>query len=444
MRESHGSDRRSFLRQAVGAGLAAPAFVKNLVSAPPSGKLRLASFGANGMAWETLDAIAAHPNVTLACVAEVDATRLDKVKKKYPDAKTYSDWRRMLASERKNIDIACVATPDHMHAPIAMTAMRMGIHVYVQKPLTHDLYETRRLTETARKKKLVSQMGIQRHSCSEYQTAARLIQSGAIGKIKEVHAWSGKKWGDTDPYPNHTDPVPATLDWEQWLGVAAKRTFIDGYYHPSEWRKRIDFGTATFGDMGCHIYDPVFTALELASPLSVRSEGPAPGEHSWALNSVIHYTFPGTQYTEGKTVAVTWYDGDERPPNEVQAMIGSRRLPLEGSIFIGTEGAVLLPHTAMPILSPEDKFKGFKLTTVPPNNHYLQFVDAVMGKAKTSAGFDYSGPLTEAVLLGPVATRFPKTTLNWNGAKMKFTNSKEATKYVRRKYRAGWNVKGLS
>jgi predicted dehydrogenase len=422
----------------------APAFVKNLISAPPSGKLRLASFGADGMAWETLIAIARHPNAMLGCVAEVDSTRLAKVKNGYPDAKTYSDWRHMLATERKNIDIACVATPDHMHAAIAMTAMRMGIPVYVQKPLTHDLYETRKLTEFARKKNLVTQMGIQRHSSSEYQTAAAVIQGGAIGKIKEVHAWSGKKWGDTEPYPNRTDPVPATLDWEQWLGVAPKHPFINGYYHPSEWRKRIDFGTATFGDMGCHIYDPVMTALKLTAPITLRSEGPAPGEHCWALNSIIHYTFPGTQFTDGKTVAITWYDGDERPPKEVQALIGTRRMPLEGSIFIGTDGAILLPHTAMPILLPEDKFKAFKLPTIPPNNHYFQFVDAVLGKAKTSTLFDYSGPLTEAVILGPVATRFPKTTLDWNAAKLKFTNSAEANKYVRRKYRDGWGVKGLS
>ncbi|MGD0497965.1 MAG: Gfo/Idh/MocA family oxidoreductase [Bryobacteraceae bacterium] len=435
--------RRSFLKQAAGAGLAAPAFIRNLISAPPSGRLRLASFGANGMAWETLDAIATHPNVTLMCVAEVDSTRLDKVKKKYVEARTYPDWRDMLAKERKNIDIACVATPDHMHAPIAMTAMAMGIHVYVQKPLTHDIYETRRLTEFARSKKLVTQMGIQRHSVSEYKTAAYVIQSGAIGKIKEVHAWSGKKWGDTDPFPDRSDPVPETLDWNQWLGAAAARPFIEGYYHPSEWRKRVDFGTATFGDMGCHIYDPVYTALELTAPVSVRSEGPAPNLHNWALNSVIHYIFPGTRFTEGRQVAVTWYDGDERPPKEVQALTETRRLPLEGSIFIGTDGAILLPHTAFPILLPAEKFKGFAPPQLPADNHYFQFVDAVLGKTKTSAGFDYSGPLTEAVLLGPVATWFPKTTLEWNRAAMKFPASPEATRHVKRNYRRGWEVSGL-
>jgi hypothetical protein len=437
-------DRRSFFKRAAGAGLIAPAFVKNLISAPPSGKLRLASFGANGMAYETLDAICAHPNATLAFVAEVDATRMDKVQKKYPDAKAYKDWREMLHKEHKNIDMACVATPDHMHAPIAMTAMRLGIPVYVQKPLTHDIYETRKLTEMAAKSKLVTQMGIQRHSSAEYKSAAKLIQSGAIGKIKEVHAWSGKKWGDSTPFPGRTDPVPPTMDWNQWLGVAANRPFIAGFYHPSEWRKRVDFGTATFGDMGCHIYDPPFTALELTAPLSLESEGPTPSEHSWSTNAVVHYVFPGTKYSEGKTVAVTWTDGDERPPKEIQALVENRRLPLEGSIFVGTEGTMLLPHTAIPILFPAEKFKTFKIVREPMANHYFQFVDAVAGKDKTTASFDYSGPLTESVLLGSVATRFQKKNLIWNAAKLKFDNSPEATAFIRRKYRSGWSVSGLS
>ena len=230
--------------------------------------------------------------------------------------------------------------------------------------------------------------------------------------------------------------MPATLNWDQWLGVAAARPFIAGYYHPSEWRKRIDFGTGTFGDMGCHIYDPVFGSLRLTAPVSVRSEGPAPGEHSWAINSVIHYVFPGTRFTEGKTVNVTWYDGDERPPEEVQALIGRGSCPARAPSSSARKGVMLLPHIAMPVLFPE-QFQGLPHAQDGAANHYHQFVDAVLGKGKTSATFDYSGPLTEAVLLGRVATRFPQTTLDWD-AKMKFKNSPEATRQVRRKYRKGW------
>ncbi len=396
------------------------------------------------MAFSTLDGIATHPEVVLVSVSEVDSTRLDKVKKRYPDARTYADWRRMLDKERKNLDAVCVGTPDHMHAPMAMQSMEAGLHVYVQKPLTHDIHEARRLTEAARTKKVVSQMGIQRHSSAEYKTAVEVIQGGAIGKVKEVHAWSNKKWGDPDPLPDRSDPVPPSLDWDQWLGVAESRPYIGGYYHPENWRKRIDFGTATFGDMGCHIYDPIFASLRLGAPVSVRSEGPAPTRHNWPVNSVIRYVFAGTPYTEGDRLSVSWYDGDQRPPKEVFPPLGTVRMPEQGSIFIGTSGMLLLAHLAMPVLLPREKYEGHALPKIETDDHYHQFVDAILGKAKTSAAFDYAGPLTEAVLLGPLATRFPNTTLTWDSAPMRFANSPEATRYVRRKYRAGWRIKGLS
>jgi len=431
-------DRRSFLQVGAGAPLLARmAFGR-------SDHLRLASFGAAGMAYSTLDGIATHPNVSLIGVAEVDATRLERVKQKYPKARVYDNWRRMLDKERRNIDIACVGTPDHMHAPMAMSAMERGLHVYVQKPLTHDIHEARQLAAMARKRKLVTQMGIQIHSNREYRTAVAAIQGGAIGKVQEVHSWSNKKWGDTEPMPDRSDAVPAGLNWDQWLGVAAARPYIGGgYYHPGNWRKRIDFGTSTFGDMGCHIFDPVFGSLALTAPVSVRSEGPAPGQHSWAINDVIHYVFPGTQYTEGKTVAITWYDGDERPPKEVTDLLGSVKVPGQGSIFIGAKGVMLLPHVGMPVLLPMEQFRDFEMPQMETANHYHQFVDAVLGKGQASAAFDYSGPLTEAVLLGPVATRFPQATLEWNAGKMKFGNSAEADALVRRQYRAVWHVKGL-
>lgn len=432
--------RRTFLKQAA----AAPFFLPRLFSAPPSSTLRLASFGADGMAYATLHGIATHQKVKLVCVAEVDSTRLARLKAKYPEARVYEDWREMLAKERKNLDIACVGTPDHMHAPQAMSAMREGLHVYLQKPLCHDIYETRRVTEFARKKKLVTQMGIQIHSAPEYRTAIALIQSGAIGKVKEVHAWSEKKWGDTAPVPQQADPVPAGLNWDQWLGVGADRPYIKDYYHPGNWRKRIDFGTATFGDMGCHIYDPVFEALRLTAPISVRSEGPTPGPDNWAIDAVIYYTFPGTEFSAGKTVNVTWYDGDQRPPAEIMSLIGTIKVPGQGSIFIGEKGVMLLPHIGAPVLLPETQYRDYVMPQVQPADHYHQFVEAVLGNGKTSTPFDYSGALTEAVLLGPVATRFPKTTLEWNARKLRFNNSAEATSYVRRKYRKGWSVKGLS
>jgi predicted dehydrogenase len=413
------------------------------MSAPPSGTVRLASFGAGNMAYATLDGIASHSKVKLVCVAEVDSARLADLKRNYGSATVYEDWRQMLDKEHKNLDAVCVGTPDHVHAPNAMASMQHGLHVYGQKPLAHDIYEVRKMMELARKKHLVTQMGIQVHSNAAYKNATSMVQSGVIGKIKEVHAWSEKKWGDMDPLPDRSDPIPNTLNWDLWLGVCKPRNYQRGIYHPANWRKRVDFGTATFGDMGCHIYDPVFSALALTAPISVRSEGPAPSKDNWAVNAIIQYVFPGTPYSDGKTVKVTWYDGDERPPADIQTLVGPKPIPGQGSIFIGTKGVMLLPHVAQPSLFPEANFKDFKLPGAETTNHYHEFVDAVLGKAKTSAPFDYAGALTESVLLGPLATRFPKMTLEWNSGKARFKNSPEASRFVKREYREGWKVKGL-
>jgi predicted dehydrogenase len=439
------STRRTFLKEAAAAGISLPLFARSLLSAAPSNRVRHASFGAAGMAGGDMLAFAGHPHVQLVCAAEVDRGRLDVLKKHLADAdvKVYQDWREMLDKEHKNLDTVNVGTPDHMHAPMAMSAMQLGLHAYVQKPLAHEIYEVRRLTEVAREKKLVTQMGIQIHSAAYYRIGVKVIQSGAIGKIKETHSWSSKKWGDLSPLPERSDPVPETLNWDQWLGVCAPRPYLAGYYHPGNWRKRLDFGTGTFGDMGCHIFDPVFEALALTAPLSVRSDGPAPNQWNWSINSVIHYVFPATQYTEGPRVPVKWYDGDERPPKDVLAVLGQQKLPDQGSLFIGTKGAMLLPHIALPVLLPEAEFKEYKLPRDSGTSHNKQFIDAVLGTAQTSAPFDYSGPLTEAVLLGGVATRFPHTTLEWDAPKLAFKNSPEATRLLRRPYRQGWEVKGL-
>jgi predicted dehydrogenase len=440
-------NRRSFLKYVGAAGVVAPWVVRNAVSAPPSNRVRHASFGANGMAgadWVALNGI---HNLQLVCVAEVDAGRLDLLKKNGLEGrvKVYQDWREMLDKEHKGLDSVNIGTPDHMHAPMAMSAMQLGLHTYLQKPLAHDLYEVRRLTETAREKKLVTQMGIQIHSASQYRLGVEVIHGGAIGKVKEVHTWSSKKWGDTSALPTKSDPVPSTLNWDQWLGVCAERPYLAGaYYHPANLRKRLDFGTGTFGDMGCHIFDPVFEALGLTAPNSVRSEGPAPNQWNWAINSVIRYVFPGTKYTDGPTVEVHWYDGDQRPSKEVQAMLGGQKLPDQGSIFLGTKGIMVLPHIAAPVLLPQAEFKEYKLPRIAGSSHYKQFVDAILGTGKTTAPFDYSGPLTESVLLGGVATRFPGVTLEWDAAKLTFNNMPEASRFVRRDYRADWHVKGLS
>jgi predicted dehydrogenase len=450
MQRAHTLTRRSFLKRLGYTAAAAPFFQPGMRAAAAD-KIFHASFGASGMAWADLTTLARHPSVEMAAVADVDLSKTGEFRQKFPKARVYQDWRELLDREKELVSVN-VSTPDHMHGPIAMSALQRGLHVYGQKPLTHDIYETRRLTEVARDKKLVTQMGIQIHSNPEYRMAVRLVQDGVIGKVKEVHTWSEKKWGDTEPMPQRKDAVPDGLNWDFWLGICAERPFIgDGWYHPSNWRKRLDFGTGTFGDMGCHIYDPVFKALALTAPISVRSEGAAPNAHSWATDAIIHYVFPRTPYTAADTVRVTWYDGDQRPPAEIQDLVAPKsagsssgqRIPGQGSIIVGTKGAMLIPHIGWPQLFPQADFSGLEMPDVGRADHWLQFVDAILGKDKASANFDYSGPLTEAVLLGSVASRFPKTTLEWDAKALKFGNVSAANQYVRRAYRKGWEVKGF-
>lgn len=462
--------RRQFAKTVGAAALAAPFLTRNLIAQPPSRVLRHASFGSAGMAWNDIQAICSNPFVELVAVAEVDLDRLADVKANFPKAKIYQDWRELLDKEGANLDSVNVSTPDHLHAPIALSAMQLGKHVYCEKPLTHDLHETRVLTEYARgKKNLVTQMGIQIHSQKVYRQAVALVQSGAIGKVKEVHTWSNKKWGDNGPPPARDDAVPESFNWDLWLGGCAPRPFVGGrYYHPGNWRRRLDFGTGTFGDMGCHIFDPVFEALALTAPISLRSEGPAPDEWNWSINARIHYVFPGTKYTADKTVSVWWYDGDERPPAEIRALIElpegeKQKLAAaaaaasdpkkkiiadrrdEGSIIIGTEGVLSVPHIAAPRLFPFEKFKDHPLPDVRGTHHWSDWAEACVGGPGTPlAPFDYSGPLTEAVLLGSVAVRFPQTKLEWNSARLQFDNERAANAFVRRTYREGWRVAGLA
>jgi predicted dehydrogenase len=435
--------RRSFLKSAGLAALAAPFVTRDLIAKPPNNMLRHASFGAGGMAWSDISELTRFKPVELVAVAEVDLNRTAELRKQFPQTRVYQDWRELLDAEGTRLDSVNVSTPDHGHAVMLMSAMQLGKHVYGQKPLAHDLFEVRKLTEFARQKGVATQMGIQIHASTHYRAAAILIQAGAVGKIKEVHSWCDKSWGDPAPRPDRSDPVPPGFDWDLWLGVCPEQPFLgDAYYHPANWRKRLDFGTGTFGDMGCHIFDPVFTALGLGAPISVRSEGTAPNLWNWAMDSHIEYLFPGTACTAGKTVKVTWYDGAQKPPADVLALLEGDKAPEIGSIFVGTEGTLVLPHISRAVLYPDKKFKDQKYPDVASGNHWGEFVAAACGRCDTSAGFSYAGPLTEAVLLGGVASRFPQTTLKWDTAKLQFDVS-AANQFVRRAYRSGWAVDGL-
>lgn len=435
--------RRSVLKLLGTSAAAAPFVTSNLMANPPSQRMRHACFGTGGMAESDLAHISNCQNVEIVAFCDVDLAQATKARAKFPNARFYQDWREMLDKESDKIDSVNVSTPDHMHAPMGVSAMELGKHIYGQKPLAHSLHEVRRMTEIAKDKKVVTQMGIQIHSTAYYRMAAQVIQAGAVGKIKDVHTWSSKTWGDPSAKPDSNSPVPEGFDWDKWLGVRAERPFIGGgYYHPGNWRRRLDFGTGTLGDMGCHILDPIFESLKLNAPVSVRSEGPVPNAWNWAVDGKVIYSFARTPMTEGESINVTWYDGAARPPAEVIALLEGKEFPDQGSIFIGTEGVMLLPHVSRLQLFPMAKFDDYKLPRVEGESHWEQFIEACRGNGKTSADFAYAGPLTEAILLGGIASRFQNTTLKWDSPGLKF-DLPEANAFVRRDYREGWKIPGL-
>ncbi|MEO2088468.1 MAG: Gfo/Idh/MocA family oxidoreductase [Gemmataceae bacterium] len=437
---THRLHRRAALK-AGAAALAAPFVFRSFAHAAPSETLMHVSVGAGGMAGSDIGSLTASKNLKLVAVADVDLTQTKKWKDKYPDLKVYQDWREMFDKEK--FDSVNVSTPDHMHACPTMRAIKAGKHVYTQKPLTQTLHECRALQIAAKEAKIVSQMGIQIHSHPVHKSVVQMIHDGAVGKVRAVHSWSGKDWGDPKPKPDKQDPVPPNLNWDLWLGVAADRPFIGGgYYHPGNWRKRLDFGTGTFGDMGCHILDPVFGALGVGNPNKVESVGDAPNDYNWGLNCQVEFVFPGTKYTTD-AVTLTWYNGSRRPPAEVVKQIGEQKLSDQGSIYIGTDAVLYSPYIGPPVVLKDGKVESYKKPDIKGDDHYLQWVEAARGNGQTSAPFSYAGPLTEMVLLGCLATRFPKTPLKWDEKKMQFTNEPKANAFVKRTPRKGWEEKGI-
>jgi predicted dehydrogenase len=441
--------RRDFLKSVAAGAAVAPWLGSSRVVAANGAKVRHASIGASGMAFADINSFAKHPGFELVAVADVDLARVERIKERFPQARIYQDWRELLKTERENLHSINVSTPDHMHAPIAMAAMRMGLHVYVQKPLAATIRESRKLAEYARGHRIVSQMGIQISSAPSQRAFETMIRAGAIGKIREVHTFCDKSWGAEGLLPAVSSPVPPTLDWDQWIGVGEMRPYQHGAYHPGEWRRRVGFGTGTLGDMGCHIFSPPFRALGLRAPTSVTSHGPAPSRDNWSTRARVHYVYPGSALTAGSTVDLWWYDGEERPPEHVIALAGDR-LPKTGSVAIGTEGALVLPHISDPFLLPADKFSTYQFPVIEPRDHYFEFLDRVAEAAtargpapQASANFSYAGPLTESVLLGNIAAWYPGETLEWDARGMKVRGRKQAKAYIQRKYRKGWPKKGL-
>jgi predicted dehydrogenase len=450
------TSRRHFLRTASATALSAPWIGwKTSVSGAPSGNLRFANFGAGGRAWGDLTEMMQVANVSLAAVAEVDLARTQKLEETYPGTKVFQDWRELLDKMHKEIDAVVIGTPDHMHAPIAMAALQLGLHVYCEKPLTRTLHESRRLREVAAEKGLMTQMGIQVASSSGNQTAVKLLREGIVGKVKEVHSSCPKSWGAMTPLPESDEAPPETLDWDKWIGVGRMRKFVPREFHPSNWRKRIGYGTGTLGDMGCHIYHTWFMGLDMPSTLTVSSHGPAPVDgDSWPLDGLVRHRMKGNELTDGD-FDFTWYDGAQRVPAEVLALLGPEernaegkvieKAPSTGTLVVGTTGVLVIPHGGLPTVYRDGRKSDEPIEPVEAQHHHGNFAAAIRGEisGKPLTNFDYSGPMTEAVLLGTVAMRLPGETLAWDDKAGRFTNSDAANAMIHEKYREGWEVEGI-
>ncbi len=438
--------RRTFLKQISTAGIVAPLILPRLsFASPPSGKLQHAAIGVGGQGAPDLASIVGSGKVNVYALCDIDEITLKKAAEQYPGARLYRDWREMFDNEKGKIDSVNVSTPDHMHASPSMAAIRRGIHVFCEKPLTHEVYEARQLRLAAGKKGVATQMGIQIHSHDFYRTAVQWLKDGAIGKVKEWHSWCGAVYTTADKKrPAGHDPIPPNVDWNLWLGVAPERPYKKDVYHPFKWRCWRDFGGGGNGDFGCHIFDPVFTALSIGAPLTISCKAECVSDEVHPAWTIARYVFPGTALTAGKEIHGTWMDGEKKPePGLSPHLPKDFQLPPSGSMLIGEDGTLIIPHVGAPHLYPDEKFKDYPQPKLEPKDHYHEFVEAALGNGKPGANFDFAGPLSETVLLSNVANRFPGKTLEWNSEKLKFVNCAEANGYLRRRYRKGWHAKGL-
>ncbi len=422
----------------------------------PNEKLNIAGVGIGGMGRNNLNACS-DENIVALC--DVDfSQRAGKIFALYPKAKQYKDFRVML-DEQKDTDAVIVATPDHTHTVVGLAAIERGKHVYIQKPLAYSIKEARLLTEAARKKGVATQMGNQGHSGDGARQICEWIWAGVIGDVREVHAWTNRPvWpqGIEVERPKDTPAVPATLDWDLWLGPAPYRPYHPEY-HPEKWRAWWDFGTGSLGDLGCHVMDPVFWAMKLKYPVSAEAcistywEGfwkrTEPKNETFPRSSIVRYKFPAR---EGMPeLQFTWWDGGLMPPRPEELGPGGRLGDSDGGVlFIGDKGKLMCGcYGKNPVLLPESRMKDFKPPTptierIPGGDkgHEKDWLRACKGGKPACSNFEYSGPLSETVLMGNLAVRFPNELLLWNGEKIEVTNNDEANSFVMRRYRQGWTV----
>ncbi|MCG2617480.1 Gfo/Idh/MocA family oxidoreductase [Terrimonas sp. NA20] len=475
--QQNDNSRRRFIQQSAvfGAGvLILPRHVlggKGFVA--PSDKLNIAGIGAGGKGASDLAEFAKSPNVNIVSLVDVDDRESAKTREKFPKASYYKDFREMLSKEKNNIDAVSVSTPDNTHAVATIAAMQLGKHVYTQKPLTHDIYEARMLTEAAKKYKVVTQMGNQGGSGDGVRKAKEMYDAGMIGEVVEAHAWTNRPvWPQGIPTPKGSFDVPKELDWDLWLGPAQKIDYNPAYL-PFNWRGWWAFGTGALGDMACHIMDPIYRILPIDYPESAECSVANIWKDMWAEgnyvdscppSSIIHLTYPRKD-KPGKKIKVSWHDGGLLPARPDELLPGEAFGNWDGgTLLVGTKGKMLIDcYGANPRLLPTKLMQEKKMPkeTIKrvPEGHYIQWVNACIaghGKGVTSSPFEYAGPFTESILMGNLAIRswmmlnprlkgwddkyLGRKKLLWDAKNMKITNFDEANQFVKREYRQGWSL----
>jgi len=401
----------------------------------PREKLNIGMIGCGGKAEENLNGVGGE-NIVALC--DVDEVRGAEAFKKYPRAKRYQDFRKML-EEEKSLDAVVVTTPDHIHAPAAVMAMKLGKHVYCEKPLTHSIHEARVMRETAARFKVATQMGNQGHSYESTRQVVELVQAGVLGPVREVHVWTDRPiWPQGMGRPSETPPAPATLNWDLWLGPAPARPYHPSYL-PFNWRGWWDFGTGALGDMACHNCDAAFWALQLGAPSEIEPESSGVNAETAPKWSILRYQFPARG--DLPPVKLTWYDGGKLPSRDLAHGL---ELPKNGTLMIGEKGTLFMRdwNANNFLLLPQEKFAGLKAPnpTLPRSpGHYKEWIAACKSGRPAMSNFDYATVLTEAVLLGNVALRVGKK-IEWDAKRAKARNCPEADQFIHPPYRRGWKL----
>ena len=439
----HQTTRRAFLKEtaALGAGLWVAGSLRAEDSKSPNEKIRFACIGIGGKGDSDSADAARFGDVVAIC--DIDDQRLaNSGEKKFPNAKRYNDFRKLLEEMKDGIDAVTVSTPDHTHAPAALMAMRMGKACFCQKPLTHSVYEARLLANVAREQKVATQMGNQGTAGDSLRQAAAIVKSGALGAIKEVHVWTNRPiWPQGGPRPKSADGVPANIHWDEWIGPAAFREYGPGY-HPFAWRGWWDFGTGALGDMACHTFNMPFMALGLMNPTSIEAEHAGHNKDSYPAWSVIKFQFPATDARPA--IPVTWYDGGKKPSKE---LMGGKDVPSSGALIVGEKETL---H------AQGDYCGGFNLVSgneapkpdfVKSPGHFEEFARAIRGGEAAMSNFpDYAGPLSETILLGNLAVWCGKSPdsdgkiVQWDAANLTATNAPEVAAVIKPEYRKGWTL----